>query len=160
MVIVFHLVIVIVIVIFITKSYAHPHVSRRSFISSPKSPATDAGADAEANAGNPHVDTSIHSDLHDLILGQAAVRIRVHGFASSLVQVLDKTEVERAAAVLVTLKLGNRGLGSISSVESDHASASRATTGFVLDLGLFHLADGGEQLNQIVVASGPWQLFR
>jgi hypothetical protein len=52
--------------------------------------------------------------LHDLILGQSAVGICVHDVVSALVQILHKAQVERTAAILVALELGNGCLGSLS----------------------------------------------
>lgn len=51
--------------------------------------------------------------LHDLILGQSAVGICVHGVVSALVQILHKAQVERTATILVALKLGNGSLRSL-----------------------------------------------
>lgn len=81
-----------------------------------------------------------------------------HALATRLIKVLDKAQVERTTAVLVTLELGNRSFCSFCSIETDDTCASRPTTRFILYFSLFHLANCGEQVNQIVVARGPWKL--
>jgi hypothetical protein len=81
--------------------------------------------------------------------------ICVHDVVSALVQILHKAQVERAATILVALKLGNGSLRSLGGIESNYASTTRTTTRLVLDLSLLDLSDRGEQLNQVVVAGRP-----
>lgn len=95
---------------------------------------------------------------HNLVLGQAPKAVRLHVVSPALVEVLDKAEVERATSVLIPLELGNGGLGSLGTVEANHAGASRSTTGLILDLGLLNLANSREQFDQVVVAGGPREL--
>jgi len=80
--------------------------------------------------------------LHDLILGQAAMDIRIHTVASTRGDVLDEAKAKGAASVLVTLELGDRCLGGLGGVETHNSGAARATTGLVLDFGLLDFADG------------------
>lgn len=87
------------------------------------------------------------------------MRICVHDIVSALANVLHEAQVERAAAVLIALKLCNGSLGSLGRIEANDTGTTGATAGLVLDLGLLNLANGGEQFNQIVVAGGPGQLF-
>ena len=96
--------------------------------------------------------------LHDLVLSQAAVGVSVHDIVSTLIQVLDKAQVERTATVLVTLELGDGRLSGVGTVEANHTSASGTATGLVLNLSLLNLSDGCEQLDQIIVAGRPGQL--
>ena len=70
--------------------------------------------------------------------------ICVHAIISSLVQVLDKTEVERSSTVLVALELSNCRLGRFSGIEANNASTPRTTARLVLNLGLLNLSNGGE----------------
>lgn len=98
------------------------------------------------------------SPSHDLILGQATVGIGVHAVACSLVDVFDKAEVEGSAAILISLEFGDGRLRCLGRVEPHYASASRSPTGLVLNLSLLDLADGREELDQIVVTRRPWKL--
>lgn len=75
-----------------------------------------------------------------------------------LVEVLDKAQVERAAAILVTLELGDGSLGVVFSVKSDDARASGAAARLILDLSLFHLANSSEELDKVFIAGRPGQL--
>lgn len=56
------------------------------------------------------------------------------------------------------LELTDRGLRRVGAVELDHTRATRAAVGLVLDLRPIHLADGREQVHQVLVAGGPGQL--
>jgi hypothetical protein len=96
--------------------------------------------------------------LHDLVLRQATMGICVHRLVTTLVEVFDETQVERAATVLVSLELRNGSIGSIRAVETNDTAATRSAAGLVLNLGLLNLADSSEELYQVVVASGPWKL--
>lgn len=82
--------------------------------------------------------------LHDLILSQSTVGVRVHRFSASLIEILDEAEVERATAVLVALELGDRCVGGVGTVEADDTAAARAAARLVLNLSLFNLADSSE----------------
>lgn len=95
---------------------------------------------------------------HDLILSQTTVRIRVHAISCARSHVFDKTKTERSSAILVTLELGDRSLRGVVAIEANYTSASRPSTGLILDFGLLNFADGREQLYQVFIASGPWQL--
>lgn len=83
------------------------------------------------------------------------MRVRVHDIVTALVQVLDEAEVQGTTTILVALELGDGCLGRLGRVEADNTSAAGTATGLILDFGLLHLADGGEELNQIVVAGRP-----
>lgn len=62
---------------------------------------------------------------HDLILGQSTVLICIHAFAAaSLVQIFNEAQIQRASAILITLKLGNGSIGIIGRIEADYARTS------------------------------------
>lgn len=87
--------------------------------------------------------------------------VGVHAVAAAAAgcNVLDVAQTQRAAAVLVALELGNRGLGGVGGVEPDHAAATGPAAGLVLDLSLLDLANGREEFNQIVIARRPRKLI-
>jgi hypothetical protein len=121
--------------------------------------------------------------LHDLILGQTTRGLLSFHMSFHLlragtagVHVLDKGDTQRAATVLVTGELGcertlvcgyrsyrggkhtNASFSSVRRIELNNTSAAGAAMGFILDFGPLNLADGGEQIDKILVASGPRQL--
>lgn len=55
--------------------------------------------------------------------------------------------------------LTDGGVSGIRSVELDDTGAAGTAIGLVLDFGAIDLADGREQVNQVVIASGPRKLF-
>lgn len=93
-----------------------------------------------------------------MVLSEAAVGIGIHAVSGSRRDILDVAQAERPTAVLITLKLGDGGLGRVGTVEADHTAAARPTARLVLDLGLLNLTNGGEEFNKIVVARGPGKL--
>jgi hypothetical protein len=101
---------------------------------------------------------ALSGSLHDLVLGEPAMGVGIHGVTTARRDVLDVVEAERATAVLVVLELGDRSLGSVRGVEADNAAASGPAARLVLDLGLLDLTDGGEELDQIFVARRPGEL--
>jgi hypothetical protein len=98
--------------------------------------------------------------LHHLILGETGGTLCVHGIVALLAWslVLDEAQAKRTATILVAAELVNGGLRIVCRVEADYTSAAGATVWLVLNLSLLNLADSGEQLDKILVASGPWQL--
>ena len=52
----------------------------------------------------------------------------------------------------------NGCLCCVCGIELDDASTAGAAIGLVLDLGTVDLANGGEQINQVIVAGRPGQL--
>ena len=84
--------------------------------------------------------------------------VGIHAVTAAGRDILDVAQAEGTTAVLVTLELGNRGLGSVGAVEADYTATAGPTARLVLDLGLLDLADGGEELNQVVVARRPGEL--
>ncbi len=113
--------------------------------------------------------------LHDLILGHTSSLFSAfHGIASIEVLVFDIGEAERTPTILVAREFGyekvsvsckprlmerihtDGGLSIIGIVELHDTGATRAPIGFILNLCTFNFADRGEELNQIIVASGPW----
>ena len=74
-------------------------------------------------------------------------------------EVPHEAETQGPAAVLVTLELGDGGVRGLGTVETDNAGAARPSARLVLDLGLLDLADGREQIDQILVARGPGELL-
>lgn len=69
--------------------------------------------------------------------------------------VLDEAQAERTSTILVTRELGDGCLGVFDGIEANNTSAAGATIGFVLDFSLLDLANGGEELNKILVAGRP-----
>lgn len=69
------------------------------------------------------------------------------GVSTLLVEILDEAQVQGTTSVLISLELRNGRLGGLSRIETNNASATRATTRLILDLGLFDLTDSREQLN-------------
>lgn len=97
--------------------------------------------------------------LHDLVLGDTNVRVRVHAVvAATGLEVSHEAQTQRPAAVLVTLELGNGGIGGLGAVEADNTGAARPSTWLVLNLGLLDLSNRGEQVDKILVARGPREL--
>jgi hypothetical protein len=94
--------------------------------------------------------------LHDLLL-QRTRGLDVHGGAG-LVGVLDVGEAEGTAAVHVLLELGDRSGGVVLRTELDDTGATRATVGLVLNLRALDLADGSEELDQVLVAGAPGEV--
>lgn len=90
------------------------------------------------------------SILHDLILSQAG-GVSIHSVASARCLILNEAETERTTSVLVTGELLNGGIGVLGGVETYNTSAARSAIRFILNLGLLHLADSGEQLYEILV---------
>lgn len=86
--------------------------------------------------------------------------VGVHGVATAGLEVLNIAKPELAATVLVSLELGYGSIRCLSSVESNDTGTSGAAAWLVLDLGLLDLAYGPEQLDQILITSGPWKLQR
>jgi len=87
------------------------------------------------------------------------MRVRVH-VVTTRVDVLDKAEAKRPSAVLIALKLGNSSFGCVGIVKADDSATTRSTARLVLDLGLLDLANRGEELDEIFIASGPRELQR
>lgn len=56
------------------------------------------------------------------------------------------------------LQLTDSSAGIIYAAKLDNTGSARATVGLVLDLGTLHLANSGEELDQILVAGRPGQL--
>ena len=96
------------------------------------------------------------TNLHHLLL-QVATLLTLHHVAA-LTTVLDIGEAERTTTVLVACEFGDGSLGVRLRAELHNTRACRATVRLVLDLGALDLADGGEELNKILVAGAPWQL--
>lgn len=99
--------------------------------------------------------------LHDLVLGDTASRLgTLHGVygASACIHVLDKSDAERTATVLITGELGNRSFCCLCVVKLDDTRAARATIGLVLNLRTINLSNSREQIDQIFVAGRPGQL--
>lgn len=98
--------------------------------------------------------------LHDLVLGDADVGIRVHAVITAAgLEVPHEAETQGTTAVLVALELGDGCVRGVGTVEPNDTGAARPPTRLVLDLGLLDLADGGEQIDQILVARGPRELW-
>lgn len=95
--------------------------------------------------------------LHYLVLGQTS-SLGFHGVSSTGSLVLYKAQAKRAATVLIAREFGNGSLSIVGSVETDHTGTAGSSIGLVLDLGLFDLADGSEEFNEILIASRPRKL--
>jgi hypothetical protein len=104
----------------------------------------------------------------------------VHCIASTSsvtdIGIAHEAETERTTAVLVPGELGcerlasscgfhdgcqqrtDCGLRILGSVELNNAGSARAAISLVLDLCLLHRADGGEEVDEILIACGPRKL--
>lgn len=104
----------------------------------------------------------VHSDgaSHDFILLDAHhAFIRTSRLATvANVEVFDEAKTERTTSVLITSEFCNGSLGIVTVVELNDSGTFRAAVWFVLDLRLLNLADGLEQLDQVIITSGPGQL--
>lgn len=95
---------------------------------------------------------------HDLILCEVS-DFCLHSITGTTRDlVLDKAQAERTASVLVAREFFNSGIGILGRVKSNNTSTTGSAIRLVLDLSLFDLANGSEQLDKIFVASGPWKL--
>ncbi len=102
----------------------------------------------------------VREALHDLILRQAC-GLGLHSIsATAWSLIFDEAQTKRATTVLVTRELFDSSLRVLSSVEANNASASGSAIGLVLDFGLLDLSDGGEELDQVLVACGPRKLLK
>ena len=98
--------------------------------------------------------------LHDLILSDARVGVRVHAvIAAAGLEVPHEAETQGTTAVLVTLELGDGSVRGVGTVEPNDTGAARAPTRLVLDLSLLDLANSGEEIDQILVTCGPRELW-
>lgn len=114
-----------------------------------------------------------------MVLCEAASRFSsLHGVATTNVGIFDIGQTEGTTTVLIASKfccipckykavfpytkdqLTDRGLGIIGRVKFDNACASGSTIWLILDLRSLDLANGGEELDQILVAGRPGQLRR
>ena len=99
--------------------------------------------------------------LHDLILSEAAdwLGLQRHSIVvRSWGLVLNEAEAEWATTVLVTRELGDGSLGVLDTIEANDTGSAGTSVWLVLNLGLLDLSDGGEELDKILVAGGPWKL--
>lgn len=97
---------------------------------------------------------ALKPNLHHLLLHR--LLLALHGTAIGVASVV---ETERTTAVGVALELLNGGSSILLATEEDDTGAARATIWLVLDLSLLDVADGDEELDQILIAGAPWQLF-
>lgn len=95
--------------------------------------------------------------LHHLILSETVV-LHAHVATAHLVGVLDVAQAERATTVLVSSELGDGGICVVSVFEFDDAGTLRATVAFVGDLSLLDSTDSCEEIDEILVGCGPWEL--
>jgi len=94
---------------------------------------------------------------HNLVLSQVG-RLGLHRVATTGGLVLDETQSKRTATILVTRELLDSSLCVLGSIETNDTSSSRPTVWLVLNLCLIDFSDGGEQLDEILVAGRPWKL--
>ena len=77
----------------------------------------------------------------------------IHGLTSvGSTSVADVSELEWTTTILVTGELGDSSLGVVSGIELDDAGSTGATVALVLDLSLLDWANGGEEIDEILVA--------
>lgn len=62
--------------------------------------------------------------LHDLVLGQATVRIGIHAVAATRCDVLDEAQAEGTSTVRIALELGDGRVCRFGGVEADNTAAS------------------------------------
>lgn len=70
--------------------------------------------------------------------------VSLHGLATRLVQILDEAEVEGPAAILVSLKLGDRRIGRFGRIKFDDSGTARPTTRLVLYFSLLDFPDSSK----------------
>lgn len=98
--------------------------------------------------------------LHNLVLGKATVGIGVHAvFTTTWMKVSDIAQAQRSATVLISLELRNGGFRGFSRIEADDTRAARTAAWLILDLGLLHLSDSGEQIDEVLITCGPRELL-
>ena len=68
--------------------------------------------------------------------------------------------LEGITLVRLGLRLTDSSAGIFYAAELDNTGSARAAVGLVLNLGTLDLANGGEELDQILVAGRPGQLQR
>jgi hypothetical protein len=90
--------------------------------------------------------------LHHLVLCHTAMGIGIHAVASTRSHILDVAETQRPATVLIALELRDGRFGGLGAVKTDNAASLGSAARLVLDLGLLNLADGAEELDQVIVA--------
>lgn len=98
--------------------------------------------------------------LHDLILCQTAMSISFHPVAPDVVDVFDKAQIERTAAVLIALEFSNGGFSSIGAIKPNDTTTLGPTAWLVLNFGLFHFPNGCKKIYKIIVTRRPRQLSR
>ena len=102
---------------------------------------------------------SARNALHDLILGQAR-SLGLHSISTTAgCLILDEAQAKWAATILVTGEFFDGSLCVFCSVEANNTSAPGSAVRLVLNFGLLDLSDGGEELDQILVACGPRKLL-
>lgn len=113
--------------------------------------------DVESDVNQAFIVVSVLEDvsLHHLLLH--GLLLTLHGAAVGVASVV---EAERTTAVSVALELLDRGSSVLLTAEENDTGSTRAAVRLVLDLSLLDVADGDEELDQILVAGTPWQLWR
>jgi hypothetical protein len=90
--------------------------------------------------------------LHNLILRQTC-GLGFHSVTGATWSLIfDEAQTKRATTILVAGELLNSSLSVLSGVESNYTGAARSTIWLVLNLSLFDLPDGCEELDQILIA--------
>ena len=77
-----------------------------------------------------------------------------------MVGVADVGKAEWTTAILVALELGDGLRSVLLRGELNNTSATGTTSRLVLDLCTLDLTDGGEELDEVVVAGAPRELSR
>lgn len=95
-------------------------------------------------------------NLHHLLLDAARRFLTLHGAA---VLVLGIVETQWTTTVRVALELLDSRLSIALVTELDHTCTTRAAVGLVLDLCALDAADRLEELDKVLVAGTPWQLY-
>lgn len=95
--------------------------------------------------------------LHHILLDVAGGLLTLHGAS---IRVLGIVKPEGAATVRVALELLDARLSILSVGELDDSAAARASVWLVLNFGAVDGSDGLEELDEILVAGAPWQLFK
>lgn len=84
--------------------------------------------------------------------------VGVHCVTSAGLEVLDVAKPKLTTTVLISLELGYGSIGCLGSIKANNTSSSGAAARFVLDFSLLNFTDRPEQLDQVLVASGPGKL--
>lgn len=101
----------------------------------------------------------LHLSHHPLLRHAGAIHVlHLHVSPTRTARVQGKGQSERTSTILVIGELGDGLFSILGRSEANHTRAARAAVGLVLDFGLLDLADGLEELDQVIIAGRPGEL--